>query len=62
MRRRREALDISAYALAKDARVSDQTILNIEQGTHVPLLSTRARICVRFGIRVKELMDAAESE
>lgn len=34
VRRRREALGLSAYALGKLAGVSDQTILNIERGSN----------------------------
>lgn len=34
VRRRREALGLSAYALGKVAGVSDQTILNIERGSN----------------------------
>ena len=61
VRRRREALGLSAYALGKAGLVSDQTILNIEQGTVVPLVSTLARICVRFGTTLPELVTAAEA-
>lgn len=63
VRRRREVLGLSAYALGKAAgQVSDQTILNIEQDRVDPLLSTLARICVRFGITLSELVVGAERE
>ena len=62
VRRRREALRLSAYALAKAGLISDQTILNIEQGLVVPLLSTLARLCVRFETTLTELVRAAEGK
>ncbi|HEY0548920.1 MAG TPA: helix-turn-helix transcriptional regulator [Verrucomicrobiae bacterium] len=60
LRARRESLNLSAYALSKDARVTDQTILNIEQGTTSPNLTTLALLCLRFGIRVAEFLASAE--
>lgn len=50
LREWREARGLSAYALAKVARVTDQTILNIEQGgcPNGPLTGTLARLCVYF--------------
>jgi transcriptional regulator with XRE-family HTH domain len=62
VRERREALGLSAYALAKVAGVSDQTILNMEQGIcpNGCLTSTLARIALRFGLTLSELVTAAE--
>ena len=48
LRARRRARGISAYALAVDAQVSDQTILNIEQGLTKPNFLTVSLICARF--------------
>ena len=62
LRTRREGLGLSAYALAKTARVTDQTILNIEQGATSPNLVTVALICVRFGLSVSEFVGGAERE
>ena len=59
VRERRAALGLSAYALAKSAKVSDQTILNIEQGHARPLVVTLARIAHRFGIEISDLAQAA---
>ena len=62
VRERREALPISAYALGKAAgNVSDQTILNIEQGFNPNGCWTGmlARICLRFGTTLDVLMAAA---
>ena len=63
VQRRREALGLSAYALARDAQVSDQTILNIEQGNLLngPFSGTLARIAFRFGTKLGELIETAES-
>ncbi len=58
---RRESLNLSAYALAKSARVSDQTILNIEQGKTCPNLAILALLCVRFGITASEFLASAEA-
>lgn len=62
VRRRREALRLSAYALGKDAGVTDQTILNLEQGNcdRGCLTGTLARIAFRFGTTLSELTAAAE--
>lgn len=60
VRLRRESLNLSAYALSKDARVTDQTILNIEQGTTSPNLVTVALLCVRFRITATKLVTSAE--
>ena len=60
--RRREALGLSAGALGRAAKVSDQTILNIERGV-IPngsWVGTLARISMRLGIRLSELIWAAE--
>ena len=62
VRRRREALGMSAYALGKAGRVTDQTILNIEQDRVEPLLATLARLCVPFETTLTELVRAAEAE
>lgn len=61
LRERREALGISAYALAKHARVTDQTILNMEQGNNSPTVTTLALVCVRLGTTLTELVTAAEA-
>ncbi len=60
--RRRAALGLSAYALGKDAGVTDQTILNLEQGNcdRGCLTGTLARIALRFGITLSTLIQAAE--
>ena len=44
--------------------MSDQAILNIEQGANPNgcWTGTLARICVRFGIKLSELIAAAERE
>lgn len=60
VRKRREALRLSAYALAKRARVTDQTILNLEQGHHSPTVTTLALLAVCFGTTCSELVTAAE--
>lgn len=62
VKERREALGLSAYTLAKAAGVTDQTILNIEQGLcpNGPWVATLMRIAVRFGTTLSELAAAAE--
>ncbi len=52
---------MSPYALGLKCGVSDQTILNIEQGKceRGYLTGTLARICFHFGITLNELLDAA---
>ncbi len=62
VRRRREALKLSAYAMGRVCGVSDQTILNIEQGLcpNGCWTGTLARMCVRFGTTLSELTAAAE--
>jgi len=60
VRRRREALGRSAYALGKAGAVSDQTILNIEQGRCGALIATMARIAKRLGTTFSALAVAAE--
>ena len=62
VRERREALGLSAYTLAKAAGVTDQTILNIEQGLcpNGAWSGTLMRIAVRFGTTYSELVAAAE--
>ncbi len=60
VRRRREALGLSAYALGKAGAVSDQTILNIEQGRCGALIATMARIAKRLGLSLTALVGAAE--
>lgn len=60
---RREALGLSAYALAKAAGVTDQTILNLERGQSKNgcWTSTLARIAYRFGLSLTDLVHAAET-
>lgn len=64
---RREALGLSAYALAKAARVSDQTIPNLEQGRcdngcwTGTLARVAHRIAHRIGVCVADLVAAAEA-
>ena len=55
---------MSAYALGKVAMVTDQTILNIEQGLcpNGCWMGTLARIAHHFGLRLRDLLDAAEGE
>ena len=62
VRARREALGMSAYALGRAGGASDQTILNIERGACLngSLTGTLARVCVRFGLTLSELIAAAE--
>ena len=62
VKRRREALGLSAYALARLAGVSDQTVLNIEHGrckTGVNA-ATLARLCPTFHVALWEFMASAE--
>lgn len=60
VRRRREALGKSAYALAIRGKLSDQTILNIERGHCGATMTMLALVCVRLGTTVSELLAAAE--
>lgn len=62
VRERREALPLSAYAMGRAADVSDQTILNIEQGFNPNgcWIGTLARIAMRLGTTLSELVTAAE--
>ncbi len=62
VRERRETLKLSAYAMGRVCGVSDQTILNIEQGfcPNGCWTGTLARMCVRFGISLTTLIEAAE--
>ncbi len=62
VRERREALGLSAYALGRACGVSDQTILNIEQGNcdRGCLTGTLARVAFHFGISLTALIEAAE--
>ncbi len=62
VRRRREALGLSAYALAHEAGVSDQTLLNLEQGWLKKgcMSGTLIRIARRLGLRLSELVSATE--
>ena len=59
---RRVTLEVSAYNLAKAAAVSDQTILNLERGAYRNgcWTATLARIALRLGTTVSELVTAAE--
>jgi transcriptional regulator with XRE-family HTH domain len=62
LRARREAAGMSAYKMARLAGVSDQAILNLEQGAvgkNGPCLGTVIRLCVHLRIRVPELVLAA---
>lgn len=62
VRCRRERLGMSAYALGRVAKVSDQTILNLEQGNcdRGCLTSTLCRVAWFFGTTFSELVAAAE--
>lgn len=62
IRERREAIPMSAYALGKACKVSDQAILDIEQNryTNGSRTKTLARICWVLGITYPELVLAAE--
>ena len=62
VKRRREALGLSAYGLAKLAGLSDQTVLNIEHGhgKNGANAGTLARLCVIFHIGVAEFMATVE--
>ena len=62
--RRRDALGLSARAVAEDAQVSDQTFLNLEQGAckNGCLMATLARIAFRLGTTVTEIIAAAERD
>ena len=53
---------MSAYKLGPACGVSDQTILNLEQGNfdRGVLTGTLARIAFYFGLKLKELIGAAE--
>jgi len=46
LKARRLALGLSAYALAIPRQLTDQTILNIEHGTHSPSITTLALLCL----------------
>ncbi len=63
VRRRRIALGLSAYALARAAGVSGQAILNLEQGRLKQgcMSGTLARIARCLGITLSELVTAAEN-
>jgi transcriptional regulator with XRE-family HTH domain len=62
--RLRGAAEISAYKLGTACGVSDQTILNLEQGNFERgvLSGTLARIAFYFGLKLKELIGAAEDK
>lgn len=62
VRRRRAALGLSAYALARAAGVSDQAILNLEQGRLKQgcTTGTLARIARRLGTRFCDFVLSAE--
>jgi len=59
---RRVALGLSAYTLARAANVSDQTVLNIERGQYANgcWTATLARMALRLGTTLSELIAAAE--
>ena len=56
---RRLALGLSAYALAIPRQLTDQTILNIEHGTHSPSITTLALLCQRLGTTLEVVVNAA---
>lgn len=58
LRRRRGTR--SAYELAIPRRLSDQTILNIEQCVHSATITSLGLVCARLRFRVSELVVAAE--
>lgn len=61
LRRRREAAGISAYRMGRIIGVSDQAILNLEQGCvgkNGPCLGTVVRAALYLGMLVPELMVA----
>ena len=60
LRARREALRMSVYAVAKLAHVSDQTISNAERGANAPLVTTLARLCVRYGTTLTDFFRSVE--
>lgn len=62
VRRRREAAGLSAYRLGRLCGVTDQTILNIERAAcdRGCLTGTLARIAFHFGLKLRELVEAAE--
>ena len=62
VRKRRDAMGLSAYTLAKAAGVTDQTILNLEQGLcpNGCWTGTLARIALRLGTSFTELVVTAE--
>ncbi|MBL9151967.1 MAG: helix-turn-helix transcriptional regulator [Verrucomicrobiales bacterium] len=61
IRSRRERLGISAYSLGRAGNVTDQTILNIEQGRcgNGCQVGTLFRIAERLGTTLPELITAA---
>lgn len=63
VRRLREARGWSAYALGRAAGVTDQTILNIERANapRGSLTGTLARIALRLGLTLSQLVCAAEA-
>lgn len=52
-----QAGDRSCYAIAKRARVSQQTVQRIVRGTTTPSLPTLLRLATAYGVSVDELLD-----
>jgi len=63
IRARREMLGISSYALGRAGDVTDQTILNIEQGRCLNgcQVGTLYRIAERLGTELESLIAAAKA-
>ena len=62
VKRLRLSTGLSAYCLANQCGISDQTFLNVERGTcpNGCLTSVLARISHRFGLQLWELIQRAE--
>jgi transcriptional regulator with XRE-family HTH domain len=59
LKARRLALGLSAYALAVPRKLTDETILNIENCKHSPSLRTLGLLCQRLGTTVDVVIVAA---
>lgn len=59
LKRRRLELRRSVRSLAIPRRLTAQTILNIEDGTHSPTIITLSLLCGRLGMTLKELITSA---
>lgn len=55
-KRKRNGLGWSQRALAKQAKVAEQTIVNLEKGNYDPRLSTLYKIARALGVPVEELV------